>query len=214
MKPLENDHIDAAREVEIRKATPADIEVLIPAVARAFAAQPFKRWLVGSGEAALRRGKRIIELEFRKALPYHLTFTTSDLCGAALWHPPDRKIDLWKDLVWSLNGAAAVGLRRLTFSLAVTGLRLAFQEPRERHYYLAILAVDPAVQRQGIGSRLLAPGLALCDRQGIPAYLVTDTPDAVRFYQRHGFQIRRELRVFRTQLKLWTMWRQPCIQPV
>jgi hypothetical protein len=123
MKSFVMDQSNAMRRVEIRKAIQADIEVLIPAVARAFAPQPITQWLVGNGSDALRRGERLIQLEFEKALPYELTYTTSDLRGAALWHPPNKKLHPWHDLVWAANSAAAVRVSRNIFSLMLMGRR-------------------------------------------------------------------------------------------
>ncbi|HSV85447.1 MAG TPA: GNAT family N-acetyltransferase, partial [Levilinea sp.] len=196
-------------EVEIRKANSADMEVLVPALARAFAPQPVTHWLVGSDVDALRRGERLVELEYEQALPYDLIYTTSDLCGAALWHPPDKKNDLRRDLMLAIHSAAEIRVGRNFISLVMLGLRLALNEPKERHFYLAILAVDPNVQGKGIGARLLAPVLERCDTQRMPSYLVTDTTRAVRFYQRLGFQVRRQIPIFRTSLSLWTMRRPP-----
>jgi ribosomal protein S18 acetylase RimI-like enzyme len=197
-------------QVEVRKATGEDTAALIPVLARAFAPQPLTQWLLGSGRrSALRRGERLIELEFKKALPYDLTYTTRSLLGAALWHPPDKKINLWSELIWSINSVTAIGFGRRTLSHLVTGVRLALQEPRDPHFYLAILAVAPDAQGEGIGSMLMEPVLALCDEQQTPAYLVTDTEDAVRFYQRHGFKVKNEIPAFQADLTLYPMWRQP-----
>jgi hypothetical protein len=99
-------------KVEVRKATFDDLSILVPLVARAFHPQPLTCWLLGRNDKALKRGQRLIELEFEKALPYQLTYTTHGLQGAALWHPPDKKLELWPDLLWSLNSAAAIGLSR------------------------------------------------------------------------------------------------------
>ena len=198
-------------KVEVRKANSDDLSTLIPLVARAFRPQPLTCWLLGRNDRALERGERLIKLEFEKALPYDLTYTTHDLHGAALWHPPDRKLEPWPDLLWNLNSAAAIGLSRRTISHIITGLRLALQEPKQRHYYLAILGVGTKAQGQGIGSALIEAGLKICDRQKTPAYLVTDTESAVRFYKRHGFRVRNEIPAYRTGLSLWSMWRAPVI---
>jgi ribosomal protein S18 acetylase RimI-like enzyme len=196
-------------KVEVRKATLDDLSILVPLVARAFHPQPLTCWLLGKNDKALKRGQRLIELEFEKALPYHLTYTTHGLHGAALWHPPDKKLELRHDLIWSLNSAAAIGLSLRTISHIITGLRLALQEPKQSHYYLAILGVDPEAQGKGIGSALIQAGLAICDKDKRPAYLVTDTESAVRFYKRHGFRVRNEIPASGSALILWSMWRDP-----
>jgi GNAT superfamily N-acetyltransferase len=193
-------------KVEVRKAYTDDLESLVPVIARAFQPQPLTNWLLGR-QSNRRRGERLIELEFEKALPYGLTYTTTDRRGAALWHPPDKKVKLWSDLVWSINSAAAIGIGRRTVSHMITGLRLALLQPKGSLFYLALLGVDPDAQGEGIGSALLQPGLRLCDEQNIPAYLVTDTRDAVRFYQRQGFQVKNQISAFKADLTLWIMVR-------
>jgi len=80
--------------------------------------------------------------------------------------------------------------------------------PHETHFYLSVLGVDPACQRRGIGSRLLAPGLELCDREGVGAYLETARERNVVFYQRHGFRTTHEV-VLPRGPRLWLMWREP-----
>jgi GNAT superfamily N-acetyltransferase len=196
-------------ETKVRKANSGDLDELIPVVARAFQPQPLTCWLLGSGRSAMRRGQRLIELEFEKALPYGLTYTTTDRRGAAIWHPPNKKLELWSDLLWSFRSAAAIGIGWRTVSHIITGLRMALLEPKKPHYYLAILGVDPEAQGEGIGSILLEPCLALCDRERTPAYLVTDTEDAARFYRRQGFEIKHKVPGFKSDFTLRAMWRRP-----
>jgi ribosomal protein S18 acetylase RimI-like enzyme len=196
-------------KVEIRKANSGDLDVLIPVVAKAFQPQPLTCWLLGSGSSALERSKRLIALEFEKALPYDLIYTTNCRHGAALWHPPDKKIDLWRELVWSLKSAAAVGISRRTLSHIITGLQLAIHQPKGLLYYLSILGVDPNFQGEGIGSALMEPGLLICDEQRTPAYLVTDTQNAVRFYQRKGFRVIKQINAYRAGFRIWIMLRNP-----
>ncbi|HSM84120.1 MAG TPA: GNAT family N-acetyltransferase, partial [Nodosilinea sp.] len=57
------------------------------------------------------------------------------------------------------------------------------------HWYLMLLAVSPRYQRQGVGHQLMQPVLEECDRTHQPGYVETSTEAAVRFYQRHGFEI-------------------------
>jgi ribosomal protein S18 acetylase RimI-like enzyme len=77
------------------------------------------------------------------------------------------------------------------------------------HWYLDGLAVSPNTQGKGIGGLLLQPVLKQADRQGEICYLFTSTPRAVKFYQRHGFVVREELRVLKDAPPLWMMMRSP-----
>lgn len=59
--------------------------------------------------------------------------------------------------------------------------------PPGSYWYLQFLGVAPAWQGQGIGSALLAPVLARCDREGMRAYLDATSQRNRRLYERHGF---------------------------
>lgn len=54
---------------------------------------------------------------------------------------------------------------------------------------LSFLFVDPAYQRQGIGSSLLQWGLKKADELGAKLW-VTSTPDAFRTYAKAGWGVR------------------------
>jgi ribosomal protein S18 acetylase RimI-like enzyme len=54
-------------------------------------------------------------------------------------------------------------------------------------WYLSILAVDPAVQGQGFGRKLLEPTLAEADSVSATCYLETFSPRTIGFYHGLGF---------------------------
>jgi GNAT superfamily N-acetyltransferase len=116
---------------------------------------------------------------------------TQALKGISIWMPPGQSIGL-VDLL-------RAGLYELPFRLpwqyltrwqAALALdhyhRQAMPMP---HWYLMLLAVGPRYQRQGVGHQLIQPVLEECDRTRQPSYLETSTEGALRFYQRHGFEI-------------------------
>jgi GNAT superfamily N-acetyltransferase len=70
------------------------------------------------------------------------------------------------------------------------------------------LGTDPAAQGQGVGAALLAPILARCDAEGIPAYLESSKDRNVPYYQRFGFEVTGEIQL-RGGPKVWPMWRTP-----
>lgn len=71
---------------------------------------------------------------------------------------------------------------------AVIFEQMARYHPAEPHWYLPLIAVDPAHQGQGHGAILMAYALALCDRDHAPAYLESSNPRNIPFYRRQGFE--------------------------
>jgi GNAT superfamily N-acetyltransferase len=81
--------------------------------------------------------------------------------------------------------------------------------PRDRHWYLQLLVVDPSVQRRGIGGLLQQPGLERADTDGLPCYLETQAPENLAYYRRFGYEVVDELSPVKNGPPLWTMLRQP-----
>jgi ribosomal protein S18 acetylase RimI-like enzyme len=62
-------------------------------------------------------------------------------------------------------------------------------DPAERHWHLGPLVVDAHLQGEGVGSRMMRVFCARMDAAGEDAYLETDKPVNVRFYERFGFEV-------------------------
>lgn len=91
----------------------------------------------------------------------------------------------------------------------VRGLRmqaaLEKRHPKQPHYYLEMIGVDPRFRAQGIGSSMLQRMTSLADEQRVGCYLWTSTPGATSFYRRFGFDITGEDEVMGA--KVWFIWR-------
>jgi ribosomal protein S18 acetylase RimI-like enzyme len=57
------------------------------------------------------------------------------------------------------------------------------------HVHVGPVAVERHLQGRGIGSRLMAELVTRVDGLGVAAFLETDKPENVRFYQRFGFEV-------------------------
>jgi ribosomal protein S18 acetylase RimI-like enzyme len=178
-------------------------------LARAFARDPFTDWLVRRDARRAAALRAAFDLAFAEvALPAGCVEVTDDLSGVALWMPPGTLRVGPSDLVLLPALVRVIGARRLLGRLA--GLRaLERQHPREPHYYLLALGVDPERQGQGIGAALLRSRLDRCDEERAGAYLEATTDDNRRLYERWGFRLRRELRVAADAPPLSLMWREP-----
>ena len=83
------------------------------------------------------------------------------------------------------------------------------KHPQEPHHYLGAVGVEPAYQGQGLGSALMEHGLAQCDAEAMPAYLVSSNFRNVPLYERHGFEIVEEIPLPSGGPTVWRMWRKP-----
>jgi ribosomal protein S18 acetylase RimI-like enzyme len=188
----------------LRLATSADRPALAAMYARAFHDDPVTVW----SNPDERRRRKATEAFFagrlRTLVPHELSWTTEDRAAAALWAPPDAWQVPLAELVRLLPTVSKRRAPLVMFGLG--GVENA--HPREPHLYLAVLGVDPSCQREGLGSKVLAPGLEMCDREAIPAYLETAKADNVTFYERHGFRVTEERDLPRGP-KVWLMWRDP-----
>ncbi len=81
--------------------------------------------------------------------------------------------------------------------------------PRDRHWYLELLAVHPEVQRKGHGGALQDRVYAQADGEQLPSYLETQKEENLAYYRRFGYELVKELRPVRGGPPLWTMRREP-----
>jgi ribosomal protein S18 acetylase RimI-like enzyme len=201
----QREHLD----VNVRKATQADLPEVINTLGRAFDDDPLINWMVAQDANRQRRVRDAMDLSQRMVFRHGECYTTDGYYGAALWAPPGK---------WHLGVLAQL---RLTPSLIrVTGWkRLAAvsagvsaierKHPHDDHYYLFVLGTDTVHQGKGVGSQVLRPVLERCDREHMPAYLESSKEKNVPFYERNGFKVRERFEVPNGGPPIWLMWREP-----
>jgi GNAT superfamily N-acetyltransferase len=193
---------------EVRKATMADVERLSTALASAFDDDPVFGFLFPQKNRA-QTYKSFFAYEMQHLfLPNDEAWTVEGLNGAALWAPPGK----WKQGNWEILKSVPAFVRILGRSLPRALRALMAVEaahPPGDHYYLAVLGTEQASQGKGVGSAVLAPVLEKCDREGLGAYLESSKESNIAFYNRHGFEVTRELPLPGGGPSVWLMWREP-----
>jgi ribosomal protein S18 acetylase RimI-like enzyme len=117
-----------------------------------------------------------------------------ELYGVALWLAPGRfpwsTVRQLRGAGWMLSVLLADprSFRRF-MQTGANGARL---HPDDQHWYLESMGVDPALQRQGVGGRLLEPVLEMADHDRIDCYLETADPSNAAYYARHGFEVEND----------------------
>jgi ribosomal protein S18 acetylase RimI-like enzyme len=131
------------------------------------------------------------------------------LAGICVWQRPGTHPLPMGRQVREMGGSLRALIRQpgslvkgLRYTMAVEKAR-----PRDEHWYLCMLAVDPMAWRRGVGSALLEPSLAAVDEDGLPGYLETQKEDNLAFYRRFGFEETVRLTPSRGGPPLFTMTR-------
>ena len=131
--------------------------------------------------------------------------------GVAAWvapggFPPPARAQLAR--LPSVLAAFTPHLGALRVAARAEAATLA-HHPREPHWYLQLLAVDPSAQRTGVGAALLAPTLERIDAEGAPAYLETQDEANLAYYARVGFALAERVAIGEGLPGLVTMRREP-----
>jgi GNAT superfamily N-acetyltransferase len=203
----------SAEAATVRKASAAEVPAMAGALARAFYEDPAFSWVLHGDPARAGMLERGFELFLRRVwMEQEETFTTPAIAGVAVWERPGQ---------WRLSAARQAALlapmtrvfRRRLPRLLRAILTLERGHPRDPHYYLPFIGVDPRWQGRGLGGALLAPILERCDEERMPAFLEASTPRNLALYERHGFAVMHEFRLGRTAPPQWRMWREPRKRP-
>jgi GNAT superfamily N-acetyltransferase len=191
---------------DVRLSAPEDHTAVVSALALAFEADPVFQWLFDDPARQASATSDFFDLVVADLARFGRSWTTEPaVTGAALWVPAGEP---------SMSEAAGEALGALLHELGegAAGRTAALIEAMEHahptvpHEYLWFVGVVPDVQGQGVGSALLAAGLAHADAQGVPSYLEATTPESKALYERHGFVSRPPLRVLDCP-PLWPMRR-------
>ena len=191
-----------------------DLEAVASDLSAAFADYPMFRWFMRDDHR-----REAARLNLFRLMVGAIAMTTGAVMrppgggAAAVWIPSDRlgPTSLWEELRSIPVLLGATGWSRFPRMAAMRGA-MDRHHPMDRpHAYLWLLGVRPEAQGLGIGSRLLAAGLAEVDAQRLPAFLETSTEANVALYRRHGFEVTEEYFVTPDSPPTWTMWREPLL---
>lgn len=169
----------------IKNAGTSGRRQIVDVLTLAFATDPAARWMYPNSQQYLEYFPNFIRLFGGKAFKSETAFYINSFSAASLWLAPDVSPD--EDaLVALFQNTVSKDIQDDLF--AVFEQMSAFH-PEEPHWYLPLIGVDPTEQNKGYGSMLMQHALAICDREGKPAYLESSNPRNITLYQRHGFEV-------------------------
>jgi GNAT superfamily N-acetyltransferase len=165
-------------------ARPGDTGHLSQLIAGAFSPLNVSEWLIPDQDARREIFPRYFRMQVERAFADGLVQTTPDRAAVAVWLPG--------------SGPAAPPVGYHKWLAEITGpwvnrfhvfdAELDAHHPiGAEHHHLAILAVAPARQSQGLGTALLNAHHAALDQLGVPAYLEASSERTRSIYLRQGY---------------------------
>jgi GNAT superfamily N-acetyltransferase len=131
------------------------------------------------------------------------------ILGAAAWvEPAGYPLPIGRQLQQGIGALRALSTRPSAMGQGVKYLHAIDRaHPKEPLWYLALLVVDPSMQRAGIGGRLQQRVLDIADETGVDCYLETQNTDNLVYYRRFRYEVVDELHPVAGGPPLWTMRR-------
>ncbi len=176
----------------LRHALRADLPAIVDIWVDAFSGDPFLRWMAGTEEGWTGFGPAwmtfVVELTFERG---H-TYLDGDR-GAVSWIPPDLAFVGPDDVGRGRAIIAEHGGEDRAAEALETILAARAHELEGPHWVLQYIGVRAAARGTGLGAALVAPMLAVADRDGLPTALISSNPRNVPFYERHGFAVQAEV---------------------
>jgi ribosomal protein S18 acetylase RimI-like enzyme len=197
-------------QAPVRRAEPADHPRVAEVLAAAFAEDEAFAWLLEYADDRRARQRLFFRTDLDHLVPARReVWVTEDRAAAAIWAPPDAWSVPPPTVLREAPAMVRVFRRRLPLALRYL-IRIERLHPRKPpHWYLNWLGTDPGRQGQGLGSALLRPVLALCDRDGVGAYLESSSDRSQALYERHGFEVVERFGMPGGGPEIRRMWRDP-----
>lgn len=185
-----NRWIAAADTMKIRSAARSDRHRFEAAMTMAFSADPAARWAWSDPLQFIKTFMPLVTLFGGKSFDHGTAYVIGDFAGVAQWLPPGVSPDDAPIAALFEQNMSEPQLGKVLFLFE----QMASFHPREPHWYIPLIGVDPTYQGQGFGTQLMRQGLMACDRDQQLAYLEATSPANRQFYERHGFRVLGEIR--------------------
>jgi len=196
----------------VRSAASADVKKLAAVLARAFYEDPPLIWMLPDPATRLgcitRMFATVIGIESLRYGGVDLACGGEKILGGAIWLPPGHWQPAFREQIRAMPNHARA-LAGAWGRAARYGHALEDAHPKEPHWYLKAIGVDPAWQGRGIAGLLLRSRLNRCDQDGQPAYLEVSEAGGVSLYEHFGFRRTDNLDMPEGAPVITAMWRAP-----
>ena len=188
----------------VKTAKESDQASVIDALRLAFAADPATRWVWPDPQKYLLHFSSFVKAFGGKAFVHESAHYIGNYSGAALWLPPNVHPDTER-LIALLQSTGSDDAKKYGPKIFE---KMDSYHPKEPHWYLPLLGVDPFYHGKGFGSALLQHALVKCDQDNTYVYLESSNPRNIPLYERHGFKVLGTIQ-FDTSPSIFPMLRKP-----
>jgi GNAT superfamily N-acetyltransferase len=194
-----------------RLAELRDVPRIAATLTLAQATSRWTRWALPD-DGRVQRLTRWHELAAHEAVSTRTAWVSEDVSSVALWRPPDGAAGT-APLPADVRAALDRELPYLSDSRAPvvtdTEARAAEHLPDGPHWQLLHLVTRPTARRQGLAAAVLAPALARCDADGLPAAALAYSWAAVAYLRGAGFRVTADLETADGAMPVWVVTRAP-----
>ncbi len=163
---------------------PEDKARLLQTIVLGFSADPMARWAFPDAAVYLDRRDEFFDAFGGAAFDHGTAFVAEDGAAVATWLPPGVEAD--GDRMDAIMAEQTPDSRKEEMDELFA--KMNDFHPKEPHWYLPLIAADPARQGQGLGTALMEAAIARIDADGRPAYLESSNPRNIPLYERFGFE--------------------------
>jgi ribosomal protein S18 acetylase RimI-like enzyme len=188
----------------VKTARESDEVSVIDALKLAFVADPATRWVGPDQHQDLSHFSSFVKAFGGKAFACESAHYVGNYSGAALWLPPNVHPGV-EQLIALLQSTGSEDAKKYGPEIFE---KMDSFHPKEPHWYLPLLGVDPFYHGKGFASALLQHALAKCDQDNAYAYLESSNPRNIPLYERHGFKLLGTIQ-FDTSPSIFPMLRKP-----
>jgi GNAT superfamily N-acetyltransferase len=196
--------------VAVRSATRADVKPLAAALARAFYEDPPLVWMMPNPDTRLPRitsvFTTVVGIQALRHGGVDVACVGGEIVAGAIWLPPGHWQPGLREQIRAVPAHAWALRPRLGRSFRL-GRAMENAHPKEPHWYLEAIGVDPPWQSRGVASLLLRSRLEQSDQDRQPAYLEAGKPELVPLYEHFGFRRTGTLNLPRGAPVITPMWR-------
>lgn len=155
-----------------------------------FEDDPTVQWIVDTPAIFAAEHHRYVALCAQPAFEHRGVHAIGDFEAAAIWYPPG--IGILEESYNDFKKTAHRPDRIEKYGDIVD--KCDTYRPKDPHWTLELIAVDPMAQNKGMGGKLMAFGLAICDQSALSSFLISSNSANLSFYERLGFSQVGEVR--------------------